>query len=237
MWKLNAPTTDRVTEELRRALTRANGSVVFLLDNVTEAAILNCYAAYDAANGAALEGLVFSGLGNELLNALQNAYAEVQDGRRLSALRERLKLATTICPYCGFGEVTELDHHLPQIKFKAFSIYPRNLVPSCHHCNNKKRTVGAHGADEQFTHVYFFPSADGIFLRANAEVSDHGLVVEFFIEQVEGMTDEVFAVLKFQLERLELNERYQKEINTFLMAHRTAIEDSYGNDSGNLLKD
>ncbi len=45
-----------------------------------------------------------------------------------------------ICPLCGVGTVTTLDHHLPQSKYPDYVLVPANLVPSCSDCNKTKFT-------------------------------------------------------------------------------------------------
>ncbi|HEL1004604.1 TPA: hypothetical protein TVB72_001370 [Streptococcus equi subsp. zooepidemicus] len=42
------------------------------------------------------------------------------------------------CSYCERGDVSELDHLLPQSQFPVFAVTPLNLIPSCHECNHNK---------------------------------------------------------------------------------------------------
>lgn len=60
-----------------------------------------------------------------------------------------------ICPFCGFGHVTTLDHYLPKAKFPLLSILPKNLVPSCADCNKGKRVRIAITKQEQCLHPYY----------------------------------------------------------------------------------
>ncbi|RJG50590.1 HNH endonuclease [Motilimonas pumila] len=60
-----------------------------------------------------------------------------------------------ICPFCGFGQVTTLDHYLPKAKFPLLSILPKNLVPSCADCNKGKSAGIATSKNEQCLHPYF----------------------------------------------------------------------------------
>lgn len=60
-----------------------------------------------------------------------------------------------ICPFCGFGQVTTLDHYLPKAKFPLLSIFPKNLVPSCADCNKGKSAGIAISKNEQCLHPYF----------------------------------------------------------------------------------
>ena len=65
------------------------------------------------------------------------------------------KATFNICPYCGFGHVTTLDHYLPKAKFPTFSVLPLNLVPSCSDCNKRKTTIVAKDSGSQSIHPYF----------------------------------------------------------------------------------
>jgi len=61
-----------------------------------------------------------------------------------------------ICPYCGFGHATTLDHYLPKTSFPCFSVLPINLVPSCKDCNTgSKRNKTANTAEQQSIHPYY----------------------------------------------------------------------------------
>lgn len=60
-----------------------------------------------------------------------------------------------ICPFCGFGQVTTLDHYLPKAKFPLLSIHPNNLVPSCADCNKGKSAAIAITKGQQSIHPYF----------------------------------------------------------------------------------
>lgn len=43
------------------------------------------------------------------------------------------------CPFCGISESSTLDHYLPKEQYPEFSVFPKNLVPSCAVCNMRKR--------------------------------------------------------------------------------------------------
>ncbi len=59
------------------------------------------------------------------------------------------------CPFCGFGQVSTLDHYLPKSKYPQFSVLPFNLIPSCKDCNTGKSTAIATTAEAQCLHPYF----------------------------------------------------------------------------------
>lgn len=70
---------------------------------------------------------------------------------------DKLKMSApfSICPYCGFGHVTTLDHYLAKANYPWFSILPINLVPSCADCNKGKSNSLALSKEAQSLHPYF----------------------------------------------------------------------------------
>jgi len=59
-----------------------------------------------------------------------------------------------ICPFCGFGHVSTLDHFAAKSRYPAFSVLPINLVPSCSDCNKGKGS-GLITSETEIPHPYF----------------------------------------------------------------------------------
>ena len=87
------PELGEAEAELLRALTRANGDPVFETSAAQRAALLQLYQQYDVTQGKPANGLLGVELGQPFLDAIYSAYDQVQVGRRLSELRDRLKAA------------------------------------------------------------------------------------------------------------------------------------------------
>jgi hypothetical protein len=236
MWKLPVPDCNDVETQLRLALTRADGSYKYDYSQGQKQDLLATYTAYVAQRGRPMAALLAQALGAPFLQALYDAYGEVQDGRRLASLRSQLKIGVQKCPYCGFGEVRDLDHHLPRSKYKALSIYPTNLVPCCPVCNNKKRAIAEENPDFQFPHIYLDELPAAQFLIAEPDVSEQGIRVRFVVVKCEGMPDDLFGRLSFHVGRLDLERRYESEVVSFLTSQRTAIEEA-GAAGGNALRE
>lgn len=224
MWTLSQPHTDTSEDEISRALTYVNGDPVYAITKDQVKEILDLYDLYRELNGKPEARLVGSALHKDLLEAMHNAYDEVYSGRRLSSLRDRLKLGALKCPYCGFGEIKDLDHHIPRSVYKALSIFALNLVPVCHPCNNKKRAIAGVTPDAQFFHTYLDTVAPVTFLYAAVNVSVAGLVANFYLHKPGEVDDDTFARLNFQFARLEINDRLTPEVTTFMSSQRTSIE-------------
>jgi hypothetical protein len=224
MWILPRPTAENAEQDLVKALTYANGNPVFPITEEQKRGIQALYVSYNLLNGRPSPQLTGEGLAPELLNAVHDAFGEVYEGRRLGSLRERLKLAARKCPYCGFGEIKDLDHHLPRSKYLGFAIYAFNLIPCCHPCNNQKRAVAGENPDTQFHHTYLDGVPDESFLIAAISISMAGMVVNYSIAKTSEMEMATYQRLSFQFNRLDLNNRYQPEISMFITSQRTAIE-------------
>jgi hypothetical protein len=109
--------------------------------------------------------------------------------------------------------------------YGELAIYPLNLIPSCNPCNNAKRThvpeldnANAPG----FFHPYLQILPDQDFLCADVDFTEGALRISFRIETA-GLDPVIAAKLQFQIDRLKLNERYPKRINTFLSEQRVGI--------------
>lgn len=227
MWTLPLPATDDSANDLMRALTYANGEAIYAPTPQQITALFQLYTTYDELSGRPSPALIAATFDVDFVGAIYNGYDEVQEGRRLNSLRNRLKATTLLCPYCGFGEVRDLDHHLPRGIYRALAIYARNLVPCCSACNGKKRAVAGAAPEVQFAHVYLDAAPGELFLLAQVQVSEAaGLQAEFSIVQCAGMSADHYARLQFQLHRLDLNARYQAQVNIFVSSQRQSIEDA-----------
>lgn len=234
MWRLNPPDFEDASGNLETALTLANGTVVHPVKSNEKDRILELYTNYDIGLGnpdKALEGI---DLDEPLRQALYDAYSQIQKGGRLAIYRDRLKLIAEACPYCGFGAITDLDHHLPRSIYKVHSLYSKNLIPSCHPCNNLKRAKCGESASTQFSHVYFGPRPTEPFLSATIEILAKGINVTYEINKTPTLDEAEHERLSFQFKTLELNTRYSPQINLFLGGLRTSIEDCARVSSGTL---
>lgn len=222
MWTLSPQSLDAVDDSLRRALTYVNETPVYALNPAEWAAIKLVYQLYEHLGGQPHVDLRPAAL-DAARPYLHAAYDQVQIGGRLVAYRNHLLASTDACPYCGFGELKDLDHYLPRSTYGELSIYPNNLIPSCGPCNNAKRTVIPGGAaDPGLIHPYFQVLPDLDFLMADVTFEGGSLLVQYRIDPTM-LAPDLAAKLQFQLVRLKLNQRYTAQINKFVSEQRTGI--------------
>ena len=221
MWTLPKPSVDDVDDHLTKALT-VKGKPIYTLSDAERAAVLAVYRAYDSLLGQPDPSLTPTLL-NECADHIRDGYRQVQNGGRLAALRASLLNLTNACPYCGFGEPTELDHYLPKSEFEELAIYPRNLIPSCSACNKAKGAiVPGKEPDASLIHAYFQELPNVKFMRADVSFAANTLNVTFRIKG-ETLNPQLAAMLEFQLKRFKLSERYDQQLNKFLSEQRTGF--------------
>lgn len=104
----------------------------------------------------------------DITGLLGSAMVELYDkqfsrNQGAEAIRDGIKNAAknALCPYCGEGYATELDHYLPKTKFAGTTVHPANLVPACGDCNFEKRTYKP-GPDKPAVLHPYFDTAFGI---------------------------------------------------------------------------
>lgn len=190
-------------------------------------AVLALYDVYDAALGVGIVALKGPGLAQDLRTAVHDGYEFTQFGRKLATIRTTLLRGLEQCPICGISPPRELDHHLPRSAFHPLAIYVRNLVPLCHECNHSKGAAEPAAPDQRFIHPYLEPLPAIQFLRAVVTL-DHGtLLARFEIDPAAALPAITHQRLDYQLRHLKLNERYEREINTYLSGHTVALHDAY----------
>lgn len=221
MWKVDLPDVGDINAQLDAALVHKNGTVSYALSAEERLAIAALYQGYDELLGEPDPSLIPQSL-NACKDALRTAYNEVQKNGRLSKLRGTLMASVIECPLCGFEAATTLDHHLPKDDYRALSIYSRNLIPTCQPCNRAKGTLNP-VAGQGMIHAYFQDIPDLTFFIADAEYAAGSLVVTFRIDATllpAGLGER----LKFQLDRLKLNDRYFDPINIFLFNLKPSLK-------------
>jgi RNA recognition motif-containing protein len=88
-----------------------------------------------------------------------------------------------ICPLCGFGHASTLDHYLAKSKFPLFSVLPFNLVPACKDCNTGKGNKVAITAGQQTIHPYYdrdeLVTEQWLFARV---IEDSPVSIHYFVD-------------------------------------------------------
>lgn len=105
------------------------------LKNVSTS-ILKAYRTYIESKA---QGLVPIPLSSGQVEDLERAYANKPGSAGLAWIKELHNgHSLNYCPLCGGPGCRTIDHHLPDASYPEFSIFSKNLVPSCSTCNPKR---------------------------------------------------------------------------------------------------
>lgn len=211
---------------------RGHLDIAFANDEVTSTEkdfLIDLYKKYEECSGRPSDAMEGKGQRPALYKLVHDAYGLVQDSNRLKDLRADLKLLADYCPYCGFGEISDLDHLLQRGRFKLLSIFALNLVPCCGVCNRGKRKKPSSECSKHQLHTYLESVSAFDFLRADARINPKSgaLEVTYSVEQCPGMSAELHARLKLHLIEFKLQKKYVKQVNIHLNEQITALKMAY----------
>jgi hypothetical protein len=133
------------------------------------------------------------------------------------AAYDEIHSSADYCPYCGFGEIYEIDHFLPKQLFSDLNVLPTNLVPICHPCNHLKRQKTPVNPRDHFIHPYFDElPIDVRWLQAELMVQQGGPVLTFRVELNENVHGIVADRLRYHFRELRLEQRFRRQAASIL---------------------
>ncbi len=190
------------------------------------------FAAYQGYEDAAPEvgGLDQAPLSDPQKEAMRHAFTvETAPMTRLRGdLLKRISVAR--CPFCGISESSTLDHYLPKEKYPEFSVFPKNLVPSCAVCNTRKRDrildVGTNV--RMFLHPCYDVIPDMAFLVVRARMEADALILSYRLTRPSGMALRTFRHLRSHFNELGLADRYRRMGLEHLGGQYPALRRAYG---------
>lgn len=143
------------TDDLANRFNAATGEVLALANLYEDRASVNELHLFPSSpwgNGAAL---VLGELTKDELTALYTSQMAKRDQPGRPYYDKIMSLAPLgKCPFCGFGQVSTLDHFLSKARYPTFSVLPINLIPACTDCN-KGKGAGVLDGQNQIPHPYF----------------------------------------------------------------------------------
>lgn len=175
------------------------------------------------------------GLNEAPLTALQKEamkHAFLVETEPMAALRGDLlkRDAVARCPSCGISESSTLDHYLPKENYPEFSIFPKNLVPSCGVCNNRKRDrILVDGTDvRMFLHPCYDTIPDTEFLTVRTRMEADALILSYRLTRPAGMPPRTFRHLRSHFTELNLADRYRRMGLDHLGEQYPSLRRAYG---------
>lgn len=211
MWKLEKPLLEDAIHDIEKIIAESGG----VISSTERTTLSYIYRLYDRNRGY-IQSSDNDKCSTEVQNKLYKMYdRKTYEGQKLYYIRKELFKLADICPMCGIGEPSQLDHQLPRDKYKSLSLCRLNLVPVCGVCNNKKRDKDP----VMFIHPYYqdFPN-DKIFLVANIHINEKKHIISWKYEfDVRGMDDNFREKIRYQTSVIKFLRRIQKASNSFIL--------------------
>jgi 5-methylcytosine-specific restriction endonuclease McrA len=213
-------------KDLRYRLNLATSDIVFAASDYQKRAEekqLYTIPPNNCGNGEIALGLVTKG-------ELKDVYSSHMVGRAkpARAIYDELLSQAPLgkCPFCGFGQVSTLDHYLPKSKYPQLSVFPLNLVPSCTDCNTRKSAAIASVAERQSLHPYFDHQnfIDDQWLYAKLMPFEPA-IVHFFVKPPDHWSDISKARVQSHFNDFKLASRYSVEASNELACLRAMLAD------------
>ncbi|WP_304509165.1 HNH endonuclease [Anaerotignum sp.] len=137
---------------------------------------------------------------------------------------DRLKLSAQngICPICGVGQVSTLDHYLAKTLYPFLAVTPQNLVPACRDCNENKRSMDFKHASDMTLHPYYDDCQANEWLSAKI-ISVQPIYIEFGV--CSDLSDKQLSYrLSSHLNAFELGKLYSKKAVEELAANHSMFQ-------------
>lgn len=197
-----------------------------------QAARANVLAAYQGYEDAVPE---VGELDEATLTDLQKEtmrHAFTVETEPMTALRGNLLKRITVarCPFCGISESSTLDHYLPKEQYPEFSVFPKNLVPSCAICNTRKRDriLDKVTKVRKFLHPCYDVIPDVEFLAVRTRMEANALILSYCLNRPAGMALPTFQHLRSHFNELDLADRYRRMGLEHLGGQYPALRRAYG---------
>ena len=152
----------------------------------------------------------------------------VRNGRAGRYLYDKIFSSSAVCPMCGQGKVSTLDHYLPKSKYAQFAILPLNLVPCCRDCNIEKRVAFPATRTDQTFHPYFDDVEMDRWLYATVEL-DQGVSLAFFVAAPSGWSLELAGRAQTHFDAFKLGSLFSTFAATELSSLKYRLQKTFSN--------
>lgn len=128
-----------------------------------------------------------------------------------------------ICPLCGLGAATTLDHYLPKSLYPVFAVLPTNLVPACDWCQKAKLNACPRKPEEETLHPYFSNVEAESWLHA-VVIESTPAVFEFGVSPPSAWGKVMAARLAFHLKAFQLADLFSRNAASTLCGIRYRLK-------------
>lgn len=142
------------------------------------------------------------------------------------------------CPYCEYYQIDNIDHYLPSSVFSEYSIFGKNLIPSCPKCNSTKNKYWEEDGDRLFIHAFIDDIPIDQFIFCDIEVfRDNTFKATFRLSFEKSISISIKQLIETHFEKLHLLSIYKENSNSFFSELKETIESFQKTDSINSLKE
>jgi len=142
-------------QELANKFSSARATVDAQFHEYDARAAAHALGTFEACDWGKKQQIIIGGLSKgELVDLYTSQMADRAAAGRKYYDQILMLAPLGICPFCGFGHASTLDHFLSKSRFPAFSVLATNLIPACKDCNTGK-AASISGPTGQMVHPYF----------------------------------------------------------------------------------
>lgn len=220
MWTLDKPLLKDAIADIAKVIAASKGKL-----SKSDGVIMNyLYREYDKNNG-----VITTADDDKLCDAQKKALyylyeSQTYEGQDLYYIREELFKLAKVCPMCGFGEISQLDHQMPRADYKSLSVCRLNLVPTCGVCNNKKRKNDS----TTFIHPYYDHAIKDVpffIIEVNSTPDTHKVYWNFGINEALIGNQLLIDKINNQIGIIKLYKRLMNETNEMLSDMLSGMDD------------
>ncbi len=132
-----------------------------------------------------------------------------------------------ICQFCGINSDSSTDHYLPKGSYPDFSVKSLNLLPCCPECNSYKGEYywdAEHNA-RGLLNLYLDTLPNVQFLFANIEYEGEIPRITFSIQNINGISQDLFLTIELHFKRLHLLRRYKEQFSSIYHQTYSSFKD------------
>lgn len=159
---------------------------------------------------------------DDMVALYENKFAKQgQPGRKYYDI---IKIApkNNICPICGIGDVSTLDHYMAKSEYPTLAVTPTNLIPACRDCNTIRGTKIFDEVADMTLHPYYDDLRNIEWLAARV-ISRNPICVEYYVSNTY-TNQPMRSRLEKHLEVFDLRRRYSLKAAEELSSIRNIIK-------------
>jgi len=165
----------------------------------------------------------YDGSNKEDLQKLYNYKSKPLQKLKLELTTDDNNRVDNTCQNCTIGEINSFDHYLPQTDFSEYVVNPLNLIPSCTRCNGHKSSIWRVDGKRKFLNLYLDTLPEVQYLFVKVSVSESEIDLEYFLDAKNGVSKDMFELLKYHYEKLHLYQRFKDNSDNVISELDTEI--------------